>query len=249
MTGPTDMSFTVRTMQLPRLRQVVLAARTLAPVAEELEAAIGVSDPYRDAGVGHFGLENAVYALGDTFIEIVAPVRDGTAAGRQLDRRGGDCGYMVMFELADAAALRRRLSDTGVRVVWETAHDDIIDLHLHPKDVPGAIVAVDVTDPPGSWRWGGPAWTGTVPAHGAGGLRGLTVGAVDPTATAARWAAVLGIDVLGETMLDLAGGHQRLRFVPALSESEQGIVSVGLDVTGPTGVVPVAGVSFDRQSA
>src|SRR5689334_16660351 len=130
-----------REARLPRLRQVVLAARDLKSAAASLEAALGVADPFRDEGVGHFGLHNVVYALGDTFVEIVSPVQDGTAAGRQLDRHGGDCGYMAMFELSDEADSRARLADAGVRVVHDTTHDDIVDLHLHPKDVPGAIVA------------------------------------------------------------------------------------------------------------
>jgi hypothetical protein len=241
-------TITVRSMQLPRLRQVVVAARRLTPVAEQLESALGVRDPFRDAGVGHFGLENAVYALGDTFVEIVAPTRDGTAAGRQLDRRGGDCGYMVMFELADAAAVRERLNAAGVRVVWETSHEDIVDVHLHPKDVPGAIVALDVTEPVGSWRWGGPKWTGTIPAYAAGGLRSLTVATADPAATAGRWAAVLGLEAPGEPVLELDGGAQQIRFVPAGTDRGQGIVAVEVDGSGAMGPVDIAAVRFDRHS-
>src|SRR3954468_19648301 len=112
-------------MALPRLRQAVVAAIDLDATATALEQHLGVHDPFRDKGVGHFGLRNAVYALGDTFLEIVSPVRADTAAGRYLERRGGDCGYMAMFELADAAAVRARLTDLGVRTVWETEHPDI----------------------------------------------------------------------------------------------------------------------------
>src|SRR5947209_17732835 len=144
-------------MALPRLRQAVVAAVDFAATSAALEAALGVRDPFHDEGIVHFGLRNAVYAVGDTFVEIVSPVRGGTAAGRQIERAGGDCGYMCMFEVPDIDATRRRLAETGVRIVHDTTHPDIVDLHLHPKDVPGAIVALDVTRPVGSWRWGGPA--------------------------------------------------------------------------------------------
>jgi len=215
-------------MALPRLRQVVLAARDLDAVTAELEEGLGVSDPFRDAGVGHFGLANAVYALGDTFIEVVSPTRPDTAAGRYLDRRGGDCGYMAMFELDDEEATRKRLDDLGVRVVWDTSHDDIVDLHLHPKDTTGAIVALDVTKPRGSWRWGGPAWTGAIPQHDDGGLRGLVVAAVDPAATASRWGAVLDADPGPRGTLSLLDG-QRVDFEPAAQASAEGIVGVHVD--------------------
>src|SRR3954453_24248620 len=117
-------------MALPRLRQVVLAARDLDAVTAELEAGLGVSNPFRDAGVGHFGLANAVYALGDTFIEVVTPTRPDTAAGRYLDRRGGDCGYMAMFELDDEEATRKRLGPLGVWGGGGTSHGDIAVFHL-----------------------------------------------------------------------------------------------------------------------
>jgi hypothetical protein len=94
--------------ELPRLRQAVLAARSLEPVVETLSSALGLGEPFSDPGVGHFGLRNAVFALGDTFLEVVSPVRDGTSAGRLLERRGGDCGYMLMFQVADLAAARLR---------------------------------------------------------------------------------------------------------------------------------------------
>jgi hypothetical protein len=207
---------------------VVLAAHDLEAATAALETALPVRDPFRDPGVGHFGLANAVYALGDTFIEIVSPTQPDTAAGRYLDRRGGDCGYMVMFELDDEQAVRERLDRLGVRKVLDTAHDDIVDLHLHPKDVTAAIVALDITKPIGSWRWGGPAWTGAIPDHGDGGLSGLTVAAVDPATTATRWGAVLDVTSDEHGALSLRNG-QRLEFEQVAEPSAEGIVGVMVD--------------------
>lgn len=222
-------------MRLPRVRQVALAAARLAPVAERLQQELDLSDPFHDEGVGHFGLENAVFTAGDTFLEIVAPTRDGTAAGRYLERRGGDCGYMAMFQVADAAAARKRLADVGVRVVHETEHPDIVDIHLHPKDVPGAIVALDACSPEGSWRWGGPEWKGRVPAHGPGGIVGVTVAAADPVALEERWSAVVGAPV----------AEAGVRFVQAADAAGEGIIGVTVAVSGPARTVDVCGVRFD----
>src|SRR3954469_20087808 len=104
-------------MLLPRVRQVVLAAADLAAVTAELESELGVGSAFRDEGVGHFGLRNAVYSLGDSFVEGVSPCRADTAVGRHLERCGGDSGYMVMFEVADEAGTRDRLDRLGVRIV------------------------------------------------------------------------------------------------------------------------------------
>ncbi|MBV9291775.1 MAG: VOC family protein [Frankiales bacterium] len=235
-------------MTLPRLRQVVLVAADLDAVAAQLESHVDVSAPFRDEGVGHFGLRNAVYAVGDCFIEIVSPVRDDTAAGRYRERRGGDCGYMAMFEVADEKATRARLAELGVRIVWDTTHDDIVDLHLHPRDVPPAIVALDVTSPVGSWRWGGPAWTATTPAHDPGGVIAMEVAAVDPAATANRWAAVLGVETGADNSLSLAGGDQQVSFVPAADRSHEGIIGATVSRPGTAARTVVAGVEIKRIS-
>ncbi|HMC42059.1 MAG TPA: hypothetical protein VKI20_03535, partial [Acidimicrobiales bacterium] len=92
-----------------RLRQVALVARRLEPVETALRRELGLGEPFRDPGVAEFGLENAVMSVGDTFLEVVAPVRPDTTAGRYLDRRGGDGGYMAIFQVGDLARVRRRL--------------------------------------------------------------------------------------------------------------------------------------------
>lgn len=235
-------------MTLPRLRQAVVAATDLDATMTALEDALGVRAPFHDEGVGHFGLRNAVYTLGDTFVEIVSPTRDDTAAGRQIARNGGDCGYMCMFEVGDEAATRARISAAGARLVHDHSHDDIVDLHLHPKDVPGAIVAVDITRPVGSWRWGGPRWEAKVPEYEPGGLLGLTVSVHDPEAVAATWAAVLGVAADGPT-LALDGGRQTVEFVPAGAGAPERITEVRAHTPGRDGEVTVAGVRFVRVPA
>src|SRR4051812_28571058 len=230
---------------LPRMRQVVLAAADLDAVAADLERELGVHTPFHDEGVGHFGLRNAVYSLGDSFVEIVSPIRADTAVGRQLERCGGDAGYMLMFEVTDAADVRRRLAALGVRIVWDTQHPDIVDLHLHPKDVGGALVALDVTKPVGSWRWGGEKWTATAPEPAPGGVRALTVAVSDPIKAARRWAEVIGLDEPRDATLKLADDRQRIQFTDSGDDAER-FVAVAIDVPGRGGPVTISGVTFDR---
>ncbi len=99
-----------------RLRQVVLVAPELGPALEEVRDGLGIEPCFHDPGVAEFGLENVLFPIGDQFLEIVAPVQDGTAAGRMLERRGGAGGYMVMVQCDDLDRRRSRLGDLGVRV-------------------------------------------------------------------------------------------------------------------------------------
>jgi hypothetical protein len=217
-----------------RLRQVALVAAELDPVVDALVEELCVeAEPFRDPGVGVFGLHNAVLALGDTFLEVVSPVRKDTAAGRYLERRGGDGGYMAIFQVEDLAAARARVAELGVRVVWQSDHDDIAGTHLHPKDVPGALVSIDWASPPGTWRWAGPNWTGTVPEHPEGGIVALTIQSEEPAALAQRWAAVLGLtsrrtDDGAEVELDRGA----LRFSAPLDRRGEGIAAVEVVVPG-----------------
>jgi hypothetical protein len=225
-----------------RLRQAVVVARDLDVVAGDLRAALGLGAPFHDEAVGVFGLRNAVMALGDTFVEVVSPVREDTAAGRQLDRLGGDGGYMAMFQVGDLAAARERIAAAGVRVVFDYVLPDIADVHLHPRDVPGAIVALDQCTPPEGWRWGGPAWEGRAPAFdAAAGVRGLTLRSRDPETAAARWAAVLGRDADGAAIA-LDGGEVRV-----VAGDDERIEA--FHVAGLAEPVVLAGVRFEPASA
>lgn len=228
-----------------RLRQVALVAPELDDAVAVLCGRLGLPEPFRDRGVDVFGLDNVVFALGDTFLEVVAPNRADTTAGRLLDRRGAG-GYMAIFQLADLPAARRRATDAGIRIVWQSDQADIAGTHLHPKDLPGAMVSLDWADPPGSWHWAGPAWTGGEPRHPRGGIRGVTVEVGDPRATARRWADVLGVDVAADgTTVPVDGGAQRLRFV----DGERGITEVMAALPGDLpDAVEVAGVRLSLSA-
>jgi len=175
-----------------RIRQIVFAAAGLQAGAAQLGALLGMDAPYRDPGVAEFGLDNAVFVFGDQFIEIVAPTRSGTTAGRLLERRG-DCGYMLILQTDDFDRELARFERLGVRRVWAKDLDDIRATHLHPKDIGGAIVSIDQPLPAASWRWGGPDWKLQGGAAAQQRVVGVSVGAEDPEAMARRWAQVLGL--------------------------------------------------------
>src|ERR1700744_3459623 len=100
-----------------RLRQIALVASDLAKAEADIRAVLGVDYAYDDPGVGKYGLRNAVFPIGETFLEVVSPKQDGTTAGRLLEKRGGDGGYMVLLQVHDIAEARARIAAANARVV------------------------------------------------------------------------------------------------------------------------------------
>lgn len=232
-------------MSQTRLRQVVLAARELEPAAQQLEAALGVRDGFNDPGVRAFGLKNVVYSAGESFVEVVVPIEDNTAAGRTIDR-SGEGGYMAIFQVTDIDAVRRRVTDMDVRVVWHAELDDIQAMHLHPKDIGAAIVSIDEPVPYESWRWGGDTWIGGDTPRVAGGVREMTVRVPDPADIAARWAGVLGEPVSPDNTILLDEGRQTVRFVALADGEREGIASFVFALEGAEPkVVEITGATFD----
>jgi hypothetical protein len=227
-----------------RLRQAVLVAAELEPVAAELQDALGLHEPFRDPGVGAFGLQNAVFALGDCFLEIVSPVQAGTAAGRYLERHAGDGGYMVMFDLEDLESARERAQQAGVRTVWQIDLPDISGTHLHPADMRAAIVSIDSSRPYGSWRWGGPQWTARMSTGAPGRLASVTLAVVDTEEVTERWARVLGVNPGEPSALELDGSV--VRFTPADGERAERLCEITLElppkVRGGRDTIEVGGV-------
>jgi Glyoxalase-like domain len=253
-----------------RLRQAVLVAVELEPVASALQAALGLGEPFRDPGVGEFGLANTVFALGDCFIEVVSPTRAGTAAGRYLERHGDDTpsgtrggGYMVIFDMEDLEGARSRAHEAGVRVVWQIDLPDISGTHLHPADMRGAIVSLDRSNPYGSWRWGGPQWTGRTGTGAPGRLAGITLAVADPAAVAARWGHVLGVSLEGARLSDVGAEDgaasvlrvdgAEIRFEQAASEHAEGLTEIALELPhelpGGAPTLELGGVRLRNVSA
>jgi hypothetical protein len=215
-----------------RLRQIALVAEDLDAVDAQLTAQLGLTECFRDPGVAEFGLRNVLYPIGDQLLEVVSPNHDGTTAGRLLSKRGGDGGYMVLFETSDLESQLAPIEAAGVRIVWSLDLPDIRGRHLHPGDVGGAIVSIDQPVPQGSWRWGGPSWVPHKNDTVVNAIAGVTIGAAAPEQMRARWHQ-LGLN----TSVDFQAASAR-------GEGIDGIDLVAIDRTVAGTTVPICGVNF-----
>ena len=212
-----------------RLRQIALVTPELRPVEQDICNQLGLEVCYRDPGLAHFGLRHGLYAIGDQLLEVVAPKQPGTAAGRFIERRGGEGGYMVLLQTDDVEQHKSRVESAGMRVVHDgeiKQHGAAIrGIHLHPKDVGGAILSLDQAEPQESWLWAGHDWQ----YHSLGGvvtdMVAVEIQADDPDAMAERWAKAVGRPVSqGVMSLDDA----EIRFVRAKDGRGDGLAAADL---------------------
>jgi hypothetical protein len=175
-----------------RLRQIALVAKDLAGAQADISAVLGIDYAYDDPGVSRYGLRNAVFPIGDTFLEVVSPKEPGTTAGRLLEKRGGDGGYMVILQVDDLAQALERVRNASARIADQRDQDGAAFTHIHPKDIGGAILSLDRMIPKERWEWGGPHWQSHVCTDTSVKVAGAELQAKDPARMAARWAQVLG---------------------------------------------------------
>jgi hypothetical protein len=176
-----------------RLRQIALVAHSLDQAISDISGALDLEVIYRDPGVGFFGLHNALFCIGDQFLEVVSPIQGGTTAGRLLEKLGGDGGYMALYEVDDLDTRIDHVKSLGIRTVWEGTGDAIRGRHLHPRDTGGTLVSLDQPDVAGEWAWGGPEWKSRRSSSVVSGIDSFTVSVPDPESSRAHW-TTLGIN-------------------------------------------------------
>jgi hypothetical protein len=241
-----------------RLRQIALIAHDVPPIAEQLEKVLGIKVGFRDPGVEYFGLTNVVCPVGGEFLEVVSPFRDDASGARYLARRGGDAGYMVILQDADALAHRERLAREGVRQIAVSRTPGYQYTHFHPGDCAGVLLSIDSVDGDAAWResqsdWppAGPEWRAHQSEESLG-IVSATIQSKDPIAAAERFAMLLDRPVKRDgEILELALDPGALRFTAPVDSDGTGVVALDIRVRDPAGVIAaarVAGVPTDGQT-
>jgi hypothetical protein len=227
-----------------RLRQVCLVASDLAREAERLRQSLGLAECYRDPNVATYGLENVLFPVGSSFIEIVAPTRPGTAAGRFLERHGGRYGYMVILDCDDPERRQAHAEALGVRVANVIRHGSYLGVQLHPKDTGAAMIEFNRTDggedPMGPYSPAGPDWQRAIRQDLTRSLQAVEIECPDPAGLSARWAQLFERSATKQNRIQLDAGE--IRFLPG-SGPEPVFAGVELLAARPS-IVELCGVRF-----
>lgn len=173
------------------IRQIVMVSGLRDPIVNDLCKLFNFEVAFNDPGVAHFGLENAVIPIGTDFLEVVSPVEENTTAGRYLNKRGGDGGYMIIIQVDKFEDSQKLVNEYNIKTVWETDLPKAKAMHLHPKQMGGAILSLDWMEPKESWKWAGPNWEENISGP-IKGIDGVEIQSDDPELMLNTWLRVLG---------------------------------------------------------
>ena len=209
-----------------RLRQLVIVAEERDSIASQICKVFDLKVAFHDDGLIYFGLINSLIPLGDTFIEIVTPVKENTTAERYLKRRNGNGGYMVIVDCDDVDKEKKRVAQEGIEVVYESERSEGNvtgrTIHLHPKNIGGAIVSIDKMNPESGWLWAGLEWQKFVSKDdNTKCLSGVVMQSDDKEALCSKWEKAFGIKA--NENLEIAFSDSRIKFIDASDGRGEGI--------------------------
>lgn len=202
-----------------RLRQICLVAPQLEPVISDIAEIMGLAVCYRDGNVAKYGLENALLPVDTILLEVVAPFKDGTTAGRFIEKTGGRGGYMAIFCCNDPDERGRNANAMGVRTANVIDHAPYHGVQLHPRDCRAAFIEFNHTegsdDVLGAYPPAGPDWQKSIRKDVTQALTIVEMQSPDPQGLAAHWGSIIGIAPDGA---ELKLPNATFRFVKGDSE-------------------------------
>jgi hypothetical protein len=223
-----------------RLRQICLVAADIEKLVGELGSVFGLEVCFVDSHVAKYGLENRLLPIGNQLLEIVAPTTSGTAAGRYLDRRKGDGGYMVITQCDDHEPRKRRVAELGIRVANAIERPPFHGMQLHPRDTGGSFFEIDFQEggeaSDGPWAPAGDDWQTFRRTEIIDAITAAEIQSPDPLTLAERWGGIAELAVEritdgdGRPAYSIELDNAEVRFVAERDDRGEGLCALDLRV-------------------
>ena len=123
------------------LDHVAIAVHDLDATLEQYRLLFGVEPLYRET-VADQGVEEAMVAVGGSFIQLIRPLSADTPVGRFLERRGEGLHHLALA-VADIEAALAHLRSEGARLIDEKPRPGGRGARIafvHPETVAGTLV-------------------------------------------------------------------------------------------------------------
>lgn len=123
-----------------RVHHVGIAVRDLDAAVEFYAKTFGVDFTYRHT-VEEQGVEEAMGAVGQSWIQLLRPLGPETPVGKYIERRGEGIHH-IGYAVADVTAALRDLAAQGITLIDEhprTGSMNASIAFLHPRSVSGVL--------------------------------------------------------------------------------------------------------------
>jgi len=120
---------------------VGIAVHDLDAAVESYRRTLGVEPSHREL-VDEQGVEEVLFAVGTSFIQLLGALGPDTPVGTFLAKRGPGVHH-IAYRVDDVAASLSHLRNQGVRLVDATPRRgsrDTLIAFVHPKDMEGVLV-------------------------------------------------------------------------------------------------------------
>jgi methylmalonyl-CoA/ethylmalonyl-CoA epimerase len=135
-------------MILQRIDHVGYAVESLEEAVRYHERLYGAEVVHRET-MESDGVREALIAVGDSYLQLLEPLRDDSPVARYLERNGGPGVHHIGYGVADVDATLEHLKGLAVRTVDDHPRPGsrgCMVAFLHPKGAMGVLIEL-VEDP------------------------------------------------------------------------------------------------------
>lgn len=126
---------------LTDIDHVGIAVEDLDAAVAEYERLLGIAPAHRER-VEDQGVDEVLFAVGSSYIQLLGALGPDTPVGRALATRGPGVHH-IAYRVDDIAAALDHLRDEGARLIDETPRPgsrDTLIAFVHPKAMGGVLV-------------------------------------------------------------------------------------------------------------
>lgn len=126
---------------LTEIDHVAIAVRDLEAAVDYYRRVFGAEVAHREV-VERDGVEEALLAVAESFVQLLTPVRDDSTVAAYLDKRGEGIHH-IGYRVADCAAALQAVKEEGGRVIDEVPRPGsrgTTVAFVHPKGAFGTLI-------------------------------------------------------------------------------------------------------------
>ncbi len=128
-------------IELTDIDHVGIAVEDLDAAVEHYRAVLGVEPSHRER-VEDQGVEEVLFPVGSSFIQLLAAVGPDSPVGRSLATRGPGIHH-VAYRVRDVAVALEHLRAEGIRLIDDTPREgsrNTLIAFVHPRSMEGVLV-------------------------------------------------------------------------------------------------------------